>query len=342
MGDGGAMMMPAAEAPLGEEASAAPVKVVGGAAGPLAEMELTEEAKMRGPSPLRRLAPLLQVEDIIWLAGGLPNAAAFPLTSLTATLYDGTVIEIGGAGAGLLYDAQQYMTKNLGHSPLVGWCEEHMRLLHGALPNHRCILTAGSTCSGDLAMRLLCESGRTVMLTEWYTYPNFTSSVKPLGVPIVPVAMDEGGLVPAAMEESIRGIMAGASPPSSLILYIGTCGQNPTGHTYSRERLTELYAVARRHDVIIIEDDPYMYLSFPRDGGAEAPGLYGLSSCGGGGDRCSLLSIDEDARVIRMDTFSKVSDRLPHARTRARTHSLAHLLTPPSRSSSRPACAAAG
>ena len=196
----------------------------------LAEMELTGEAKSRGPSPLRRLAPLLAVDDIIWLAGGLPNQAAFPLTSLTATLYDGTKIEIGaapsagGEGKGLLYNAQQYMTENLGYTPLVSWCETHMELLHGPLPNHKCILTAGSTCSGDVIMRILCEKGTTTMLAEEYTYPNFTSSVKPLGVPIVPVAMDDEGMIPNSLEENILKIRAGDAPPKS-----SSCTSAPAG-----------------------------------------------------------------------------------------------------------------
>ena len=57
------------------------------------------------------------------------------------------------------------------------------------------------------------------------------------------------------LEENILKIRAGDAPPKSLILYIGTCGQNPTGHTYSRERLRDLYEMTRKYDVIIIEDD---------------------------------------------------------------------------------------
>ena len=56
--------------------------------------DITQEAEIRGPSPLRRLAPLLQVPEIVWLAGGLPNAAMFPIKSLSAKLIDGTEIEM--------------------------------------------------------------------------------------------------------------------------------------------------------------------------------------------------------------------------------------------------------
>ena len=65
--------------------------------------------------------------------------------------------------------------------------------------------------------------------------------------------------------------------------------------------------MAQKHDVAIIEDDPYMYLlNAQRDGGDEPAGLFGLACAGAGpDDRCSMLSIDADARVVRMDTFSK-------------------------------------
>ena len=83
----------------------------------------------------------------------------------------------------------------------------------------------------------------------------------------------------------------------------GTCGQNPTGINYKKARLQALYAVAQKHDCTFLEDDPYMYLNCA-DG--KPSGLYGLACADAGpADRCSLLSIDTDARVVRVDTFSK-------------------------------------
>ena len=53
------------------------------------------------------------------------------------------------------------------------------------------------------------------------------------------------------------------------------------------ERRKELIRIANKYDLIVIEDDPYYYLSF-----IERPP--------------SLLSLDNEGRVIRCDSVSKV------------------------------------
>jgi DNA-binding transcriptional MocR family regulator len=102
-------------------------------------------------------------------------------------------------------------------------------------------------------------------------------------------------------------------------------GQNPTSGVLSLARRKELYNVCSSFDVVIIEDDPYWNLYYPsshaiskkyREGtGAAAPSPstndnakpVSMSS----GHKFinelipSLLSIDEDGRVIRLDSFSK-------------------------------------
>lgn len=63
-------------------------------------------------------------------------------------------------------------------------------------------------------------------------------------------------------------------------------------------RRRQIYSICRKHDVIILEDDPYFYLQFSV--GDVAP--RGLQDLG-----ASYLSLDVDGRVIRLDSFSKVS-----------------------------------
>ena len=53
-----------------------------------------------------------------------------------------------------------------------------------------------------------------------------------------------------------------------------------------------------RHGILIVEDDPYFYLQFPR-GPQHPPGLAGLPRAS------SYLSLDTQGRVIRLDSFAK-------------------------------------
>lgn len=98
-------------------------------------------------------------------------------------------------------------------------------------------------------------------------------------------------------------------------------GHNPTGILLSLERRKELYAIASKFDVLIIEDDPYWYLQFPsaaveegksRNKPPVADALsvpYKPENSSGYPFLDSLvpsfLAVDTDGRVIRLDTFSK-------------------------------------
>ncbi len=46
------------------------------------------------------------------------------------------------------------------------------------------------------------------------------------------------------------------------MLYTVPTAANPTGGSQPLERKIEIYEIARKHDLIIVEDDPYYYLQF--------------------------------------------------------------------------------
>jgi hypothetical protein len=63
--------------------------------------------------------------------------------------------------------------------------------------------------------------------------------------------------------------------PQPQVMYIIPSGQNPTGAAMGAQRRADIYAAARRHDLIIVEDDAYSWLQYP-DGEAAVPGLAGI------------------------------------------------------------------
>ena len=71
------------------------------------------------------------------------------------------------------------------------------------------------------------------------------------------------------------------------MLYTVPVGGNPTGVSQTLERKKEIYEIARQHNLLILEDDPYYYLQF----GEKIP---------------SYLSMDVDGRVLRFDSMSKI------------------------------------
>jgi aromatic amino acid aminotransferase I / 2-aminoadipate transaminase len=88
-------------------------------------------------------------------------------------------------------------------------------------------------------------------------------------------------------------------------------GQNPTGATLPLERKKAIYEICVQYDIVICEDDPYYFLQLPTyvppyDRPQEAAAAVTLS------ELVQALvptfsSLDRQGRVIRLETFSKVS-----------------------------------
>lgn len=191
---------------------------------------------------------------------------------------------------------------------------EHVELVGAAPPyaDWRTCLTVGSTGALEQVLRMLCEGphGRNdSILTEEYSFSTALETAAPLGVRVVGVPMDGEGLLPEEMDRILEGWdekrEGGRRKPH--VLYTVPSGQNPTGATQGEERRREIYEVARRHDVFVVEDEPYYYLQMPMTGTGDREGegeqsleewLDGLVP--------TYTSMDVDGRVLRMDSFSKV------------------------------------
>lgn len=74
------------------------------------------------------------------------------------------------------------------------------------------------------------------------------------------VATDADGAEPAALDALLSAW--GGPQPKPRLLYLTPTGGNPTGVTMSGPRRAALYAVARAHGLLILEDDAYWHLTF--------------------------------------------------------------------------------
>ncbi|KAI9454397.1 pyridoxal phosphate-dependent transferase, partial [Lactarius psammicola] len=97
--------------------------------------------------------------------------------------------------------------------------------------------------------------------------------------------------------QSLRNILDSwpSTKPKPKILYTIPYGCNPTGATTSLTRRQEVLDVSRKHNILIIEDDPYYFMYFgtrPR-----IPSYFTLEAQTG--DRSV-------GRVLRFDSFSKI------------------------------------
>lgn len=148
------------------------------------------------------------------------------------------------------------------------------------------------------------------MITEEYSFCTALEAASPLGVKCLGIKMDEGGLLPSYMDSILSNWSlserAGAKKP--FLLYIVPTGQNPTGAIQSAPRRREIYAVAQKHNLYILEDELYYFLQIQLYTGPDALDIPSPESYDAFLDTLVplLLSMDTDGRVMRMDSFPKV------------------------------------
>jgi DNA-binding transcriptional MocR family regulator len=86
---------------------------------------------------------------------------------------------------------------------------------------------------------------------EEVTYPGALRAARMVGRDLIPLAMDEQGVIP----ESLRAALAQPDPPR--VIYLMPSMQNPTGALMEETRRREIVALARQADLTLIEDDVY-------------------------------------------------------------------------------------
>jgi 2-aminoadipate transaminase len=149
-----------------------------------------------------------------------------------------------------------------GYGPLREWLAER----HGVEAS-RVVITSGSLQGFVFLAEHLVRAGSRV-LVEAPTYDRPLKILTRLGAEIVPLEMDEEGLVPDAVEEALE---VGDAP---AFLYTIPTFQNPSGRTLSLERRLRLAEIARERQLLVLEDDPYGLVRYEGD---TLPGIYELA-----------------------------------------------------------------
>jgi DNA-binding transcriptional MocR family regulator len=120
-----------------------------------------------------------------------------------------------------------------------------------ALPE-QVVVTASGQHAMAAILAAIAEPGDTLAV-EALTYPGIRAAASLLHLKIVPIALDEHGLLPDALAAACRAGRVRA-------LYTLPTLHNPTTATMPLARRRELAEVARRHEVMLIEDDVYGFL----------------------------------------------------------------------------------
>jgi 2-aminoadipate transaminase len=227
-------------------------------------------ARLRGvaSSPVRKILALTARPGVISFAGGLPAPELFDAAGLREAY--AAALTDANAGRSLQYSTTE------GDPELRAAIAA--RLTARGLPTGAddVLVTSGSQQALTLAATVLIEPGDRVLVEE----PSYLAALQAFGLAgaeVVPVACDDEGLDPDA-------VAAAAARHGARLLYTIPTFHNPTGRTLPLERRIALAAVAERHGLWLIEDDPYGELRY------RGEPLPSLATLPGASDRTLALS----------------------------------------------------
>jgi aromatic amino acid aminotransferase I / 2-aminoadipate transaminase len=289
---------------------------------------INQESSSRTGSSLKNAARHLQTPGLISLGGGLPSSDYFPFEHISVKVpsaphfseqetFETGVVQTAGKHdireGTSLYDLEVCLNygQATGSAQLLRFITEHNEIVHRPpYGDWACCLTGGSTVALEMCFRMFCSRGDYI-LTEEYTFVTAIETVTPLGVKIAGVKMDKEGMLADDLDRVLSNWdEAQRGGPKPFLVYTVPTGQNPTGATQSYERRKEIYAVAEKHDLCILEDEPYYFLQMEDYVSAKIHSVGDIDSITHDQFLSALipsyLSMDTTGRVLRLDSFSKI------------------------------------
>jgi 2-aminoadipate transaminase len=227
-------------------------------------------------SAMRDLMAVTARPEVISLAGGLPDTSTFPAEDFSALM---TRVGVDAAARALQYGP----TEGLDEAKA---CIVEVMAAEGmdVEPDDLLVTTGGQQVI-DLVCKTLLDPGD-VVIAEAPTYPGAVPVFCSYQADVVQIEMDAEGMRIDVLEAELDRLDAEGRVPK--FIYTVPSFQNPAGVTLSLERRRRLVEIARRRELLVLEDNPYGLLRYE---GEPLPTLYAL---------------DRGEYVIYLGTFSKI------------------------------------
>ncbi|HTX13077.1 MAG TPA: PLP-dependent aminotransferase family protein [Solirubrobacteraceae bacterium] len=234
-----------------------------------------ERTKVMKSSAMRDLMALTERDDVISLAGGLPDTSTFPADSYASLM---STVAANSCARALQY------TPTEGLTAVKGCIAEVMRAEGMVADEDEMLVTTGGQQVIDLVCKTLVDPGD-VVVCEAPTYPGAVPTFCAYQADVVQVTMDRDGMLVTELEATLDRLEREGRTPK--FIYTVPNFHNPAGVTMSLERRHELVRIAGERELLVLEDNPYGLLRYE---GAPLP---------------TLRSLDEEF-IIYASTFSKI------------------------------------
>lgn len=239
---------------------------------PLPWLDYFASLGSRSQIPLLRDAiPWENRKDFIYFTNALPDLALHPVARFAQAAEK--VLRRAGAAA-FRFDSLE------GNQVFRELLTRHARQRSIEADVENVLVLNGVQQGLDLLARTLLIPGDAVLVAA-PSYVGALGAFRVAGARLITVPMDEEGMRVDEVARMVRRYWP-------RFIYTVPTYQNPTGRLMSLERRHRLLALAQRHQIPIVEDDPYSDLYY------DTP------------PPPSLKALDEGGHVIYLSTFSKV------------------------------------
>lgn len=226
---------------------------------------------MKG-SAIREMFKRMADPTIISLAGGNPAAELFPGKEL-----EEIAKEVMAENPTL---ALQYGTTD-GHPKMRECAKLRAMKVNSYRDTDSILIVTGANQGIDLTAKAILNKGDKVIVES----PSFVGSLNAFRTyecELIGVEVEEDGMNMEKLEEALK------NNDNVKMIYTIPTFQNPTGVTMSIEKRRKMLELAKKYDVLILEDNPYGDLRFS------------------GEDVATVKSMDTDGRVVYCGSFSKI------------------------------------
>lgn len=227
-------------------------------------------------SAIREILKLVQNPEVISLAGGMPDPTTFPTEELNEVVKQ---ILAKNSACALQYSSTEGLTEL--REFILNWLDEAKE--KAGLDN--IMITSGSQQGLDLVSKVLLNPGDT-LIVELPSYLAALNAFRSYGGEMAGIPMDDEGMQIDILEETLTKLKNDRKKVK--FIYTISNFQNPAGVTMSLARRKKILEVAKKYEVLILEDNPYDKLRFE---GEPIPSIY---------------SLDNEGYVISLGTFSKI------------------------------------
>ena len=164
-----------------------------------------------------------------------------------AAAFRQALLDMAGATDQGWLDYTSQMGEGALRGEIVAWMGD--RIL-GPIAPQDVALTHGGQNAISLIFDCCLRGDRPVVLIEELAYPGFRYAARAARAEVVPVEIDDHGIVPEALEAACRR-------HGAQVLCLTTEAQNPTTGRMPLARRQAIAEIARRYDLQVLEDDCY-------------------------------------------------------------------------------------